>query len=414
MHVLYILGQSSGGLPHYTAELANAVATEHDVTVMKPTTTSADDLFAEHVELLEPFEPLSVSMPALYRREVSPIDFARGFLSYDRVKDALDVDPDLVHETSGLFPQVQLFTHLHGIDSLPFVVTRHEVPLRRFQVRRPSLCVEELLRLAIPTPDMDATIVHTKNQRDALLRHGMDSDDVTVIPHGAYQVFGDYDDIAPEPDSNVVLFFGHVVPQKGIDTLIEAIPIVAETVPDVTLLVAGDGRIPSDVRPTVDEHSEHYDINTEYVPNDRVSKCFERASVVALPYREQEGGTKGHSGALATAISFGKPVVSSRAGEFPELVGDRGCGLTVPSGDPERLAAVITDLLTDDARRRGMAANSRALATELSWDRIADRHVSLYEAVLSEGRPATEKSRSDDHPAREPLPTDDGPAIDHS
>jgi glycosyltransferase involved in cell wall biosynthesis len=399
MEVLYILGQSSGGLPHYTAELANAVAERADVTVLKPTETSADDAFGPDVEVREPFAPLGLSLPKLYRRDLDPRAVARGLYSYRRVREIPDLDPDVVHDTSDLFPQVKLFLGRYRVDErTPLVVTRHEVSKRRLSFARLPDLGEELVDLALPDLDVDRTVVHTENQRRALIERGAGPADVSVIPHGAYSLFGDHEDLDDDPEPNTLLFFGHVVPRKGIDTLVRAVPLVAQAVPDVKLLVAGDGRVPDDVASVVEEHPERFELPTEYVPNDEVREFFGRASVVVAPYHEREGGTNGHSGALATAFSFAKPVVTSRAGNFPELVDGSGAGRTVPSGDPERLAETIVSVLRDDAARREMAANSRRLAEELSWDSIAERHLDLYHDITDTPRqptPRTPPGRTD-------------------
>lgn len=384
MHVLYLIGQNSGGLPHYSAELANAVAKTADVTVMKPTETTADDMFDEGVELVDAFESISVSMPKLYRFDVDPAEFLRGIASFDNVKRIPEIDPDIVHDTTGMFPQTKFFTALHDIDdAYPLVVTRHEVPMKRFSLSRPPVMFEEVLHAILPELVTAKTIVHTDSQKEALTRQGVPSDDIDVIPHGAYSVFGTAEDIDDEPEPNTLLFFGNVVPPKGIDTLVEAIPLIKREIPDVKLIVAGDGKLPKASRSIIEAHPENFEIRNYFVPNEEVKDLFGRAEVVVTPYRSQDG-TKGHSGALATAFAFGKPVVASTAGDFPALVEGTGSGTVVPPEDPRRLAEAIADLLRDRATRAEMARNSRRMARELSWDSIAERHLELYRSLLAD------------------------------
>jgi len=386
MHVLYVVGQSTGGLPHYTAELANSVAKHADVTVMKPRHTTADDLFDDRVNVVGAFRSISVSMPKLYSLDVNLLDFVRGVVSYDQLKRIPEFDLDIVHDTTGMFPQVRMFSSYHGItDQYPLVMTRHEVPMNRFSLSRPPVLAEEILNILLPDVNAAKTIVHTEKQRDALIKRGENSDDIKVIPHGAYSVFGSAADIDVDPEPNTLLFFGNIVPPKGLDTLVEAIPLIKQDIPDVKLIIAGDGKIPRKTQSLIDVHEENFEIHNYFVPNDEVGALFARAEVTVMPYREQ-GGTKGHSGSLATAFSFGNPVVASTAGEFPEQVEEQGCGTVVPPEDPERLAEAVTRVLNDDNRRKSMAANSLKMADRLSWDSIAQQHLDLYRGILRQQR----------------------------
>lgn len=384
VHVAYVVGQDSGGLPHYTAELANAVAEYADVTVLKPTETTADELF-DGVELLEVFSPLELSATRLYRGEISPRAVLDGLRSYDALEAIRRLDPDVVHDPTDLFPQVKYYLKRHGIDAeWPVVVTRHEVEHNRFSLARPTHLAEELVLAAIPDVDIARTVVHTENQRRALVDRGEDPEAVSVVPHGAYTVFGDADDATTDPEDGRLLFFGNIVPHKGLETLVAAIPRVAAEYPEVELVIAGEGRIPDRARTIIDEYDEHFEVDNYFVPNEDVSEYFGRAQLVVLPYHERAGGTNGHSGVLATAVTFGTPVVTSRAGDFPDLVEGYDCGIAVPSEDPERLAGAILELLRDDERRSRMSANSRRLADDLSWDSIAERYVDIYETVSRE------------------------------
>lgn len=397
MRVVYLIGQGEGGLPHYTAEIANAVSA-HDavdaVTVLKPEETDADGMFAPDVEVLEPFRSLGITLSKLYRRSVDPVEVLRAVASYHEVKRVRDLAPDVVHDTTGLFPQVSLFVRYHGVDvETPFVVTRHEVPDRRVPLDRPPVLLERGVNALLPDVRTDACVVHTEGQRDALVNRGASPESVHVIPHGVYSVFGGHDDVDADPQDDRLLFFGNVVPQKGVDTLVEAIPLVKQEVPGVTLVIAGDGKLSERSRSIVEANPEHFERHDYFVPNDEVGDHFAEASVVVLPYRDQNG-TKGHSGVLATAFAFGKPVVATSVGEFPTLVENSGAGRVAPPDDPRQLAAAIVDVLTDDDAREEMAANSRRMIDRLSWERIADEHVELYERLHGGERSRTGPVRS--------------------
>lgn len=375
------MGQSTGGLPHYTAELANAVSAHAEVTVLKPTTTSADDLFNDRVNVIDAFAPLGVSMPEIYRFEVNPLRLARGILSYNQLKDIEHIDADVIHDATGLFPHVKLFSKLHGLDvDQPFVVTFHEVPMNRFSLSRPPIFAEELVNAAIPDLEIDRSVVHTAKQKKVLEKRGVQSDQIDVIPHGAYTVFGDHSDFDVPTEPNTLLFFGNIVPPKGFDTIVEAIPRIKREIPDIKLIVAGNGKVSERSKRIISEHRENFEIHNYFIPNDRVGEFFDRSELVVLPYRDQDG-TKGHSGALSAAFSFGKPIVASTAGEFPQQVEQTGCGRTVPPDDPEQLARTIESVLLNERKKEEMRANSRQMADRLSWGNIATQYLDVYRRV---------------------------------
>jgi glycosyltransferase involved in cell wall biosynthesis len=230
---------------------------------------------------------------------------------------------------------------------------------------------------------VNRTIVHTEQNKQTLTDQGADPDTIDVLPHGTYETFADYDhsDVTEEP--NTALYFGHIVPDGGIGTVLDAVPEIVEELPDFTLLIAGNGRIPPDHEWILDEYSEHIELRNEFIPNEEVGRYFRRAGVVAIPHRQQTG----HSGRLTVAYSFGKPVVATDVGDFQRLVGDAGCGRVVPPEDGSRLAEEIVALLRDDETRAEMAANADEMAARFAWDNVAAEHIEVYQRAISEHDP---------------------------
>ena len=114
-----------------------------------------------------------------------------------------------------------------------------------------------------------------------------------------------------------------------------------------------------------------------------------------LPYREID-----QSGVLFTALAFGKPLLLSDVGGFPEVAAT-GAARTFPAGD-SALHAALRELLSDPAALSAMAERARAAAAgPYSWDAIAQRTLELYSFAVSTPR--------DQHP----KPTGDDPAHSH-
>jgi glycosyltransferase involved in cell wall biosynthesis len=173
-----------------------------------------------------------------------------------------------------------------------------------------------------------------------------------------------------------VLAFGLVRPYKGTDLLIEAMRGLG----DAELWVVGRplGVDLDRLRDQARRSSVRARFVSRFVADREIPAIFERADLVALPYRDAE-----QSGVLYTALAFGRPIVVSDAGGFPEVAA-HGAARMVPRGDAGALAAALADLLGDDAERERLAATAATAAAEAySWERVAARHLELYRELLA-------------------------------
>ncbi len=166
----------------------------------------------------------------------------------------------------------------------------------------------------------------------------------------------------------MVLMFGLLRPYKGVDVLLEA---WEQADVDAELWIVGMPRM--DVSAV---HGRNVRTALRFVSAGELAGAFRAASLVVLPYREID-----QSGVLFTALAFGKPMLLTRVGGFPEVAATGAAELVDP-GDPEALAGALTSLLGDPARLERMAAASRAAAEgEYGWDDIARRTLDLYSAL---------------------------------
>jgi glycosyltransferase involved in cell wall biosynthesis len=384
MKILYILPVNWGGIPHYTAELANAVSKYADVVVLKPE-NSNDRFFSERVTIVKAFKPLHFSRQCLAR--AFSLSNVKSFLSYRNVRMVEAVKPDVIHFTE-LYPWSSTFSFLYKIwRKHPVVSTLHATfksPLHLLNSKNflYSLlaCATELTKHLVKS---DAIIVHTTEDRDTLIRRGVDPGKVFVIPHGAYELFGkvregEGKENKENSEENCVLFFGYITESKGVEYLIRAIPLISKEVPDVKVIIAGEGNLAKYNKSINDK--ARFEIYNTFIPNEMVSKLFKRAKVVVLPYTYH----RGQSGVLNIARAFGKPVVVTSVGDLPKMVEDGKDGLVVPPKDPKALAEAIIRLLKDDKLRRQMRRNALRKAEELSWDNIAKMHMKVYKEVMNE------------------------------
>ena len=380
MRIIYILPISWGGIPHYAAELANAVSKYADVVVLKPK-DSNDELFSEYVKVINVFKPVHFSR----KQKISAFSPKNiiSFFSFRNIKLIDDINPDIIHFPE-LYPQSSIFAFLYGLcKRYPVVATLHETflsPIDLLFVGEGFIYgmiafVSELLKHLVKP---DAVIVHTKKDVEILTRKGLDPSKIAVIPHGAYAFFKKYaEEHVEEP--NTILFFGYIKEEKGIKYLIKAVPIVAKEIPNFKVIIAGEGDFSKYSKYIMD--SSKYEVYNEFIPNELVARLFQRASILVLPYLEPIQKRR-HSGPLTIAFSFGKPVIVTNVGDLPNIARNGKEGLVIPPKDPEALAEAIIRILKDDKLRKEMRRNALKKAEELSWDNIAKMHMKVYEDTI--------------------------------
>jgi len=229
---------------------------------------------------------------------------------------------------------------------------------------------------------MDAVVAHSEHGAARLREEvGLDAACVHAIPHGAFDYLTRLPVEKPLPaelegaEGPVVLFFGLLRPYKGLDTLLQAF----RRVKGAELWIVGNPRMDvAPLRALASDSPGRVRFLTRFVDDAEIPPVFRRADIVVLPYRDAE-----HSGVLYTALAFGKALVLSAVGGFPEMAAT-GAARTVTPGDPGALADQIADLVADEGSRDELAAAaSRAAAGPYSWAAAATQTTALYEKLLA-------------------------------
>jgi glycosyltransferase involved in cell wall biosynthesis len=150
-------------------------------------------------------------------------------------------------------------------------------------------------------------------------------------------------------DRPILLFFGFVRPYKGLEYLIQALPLVLEKI-DAHLLVVGEfWSSPEFYQRYAREFGVEQAITfvNRYVPNEELVPYFDLADVVVLPYVSAT-----QSAVVQLAFGFGKPVITTRVGGLHEVVQDGVNGLVVPPQDELALANAIVRYFAEDLQDR--------------------------------------------------------------
>ena len=202
---------------------------------------------------------------------------------------------------------------------------------------------------------------------------------LALVPHGLPQLSevseprhhgGDDRDLE-------VLFVGRLEPRKGVDTLLEAIPIVLDAVSGVRFTLVGDDEISSPRGSTFRLEFQESPIGRRFadrvtftgiIDDDELTRCYSSCDIFVAPSRFESFGL-----ILLEAMRHGKPVVAGDAGGMREVIGDEGAGILVPPGDPAALARALISLLRDPQLRDAVGtAGRRRFEERFTQDRMTD------------------------------------------
>ena len=232
------------------------------------------------------------------------------------------------------------------------MLTAHDVLPRRARAAR---VWPEVLEAA------ERVVVHSNRAVEQLVELGLGRERIARIPHPVFE-----GQPIPPAEGRTLLFFGLIRDYKGLDVLLRALP----EIPDARLVVAGD---PLD--PVPQSSDANVDWRLRFIEEAEIPSLMAEASVVVLPYRRLDS-----SGVLATAIGYRRPVVVTDVGSLGEIVREFGAGEVVPVDDSRALAEACTRLLEPKALAAAAKGAERA-AKELTWEKAAAAHDSLYRAV---------------------------------
>ncbi|QDU84398.1 D-inositol 3-phosphate glycosyltransferase [Planctomycetes bacterium Pla163] len=187
-------------------------------------------------------------------------------------------------------------------------------------------------------------------------------------------------------ESNLVMFVGRLVREKGVEFLVRAWPLVAKQRPDARLLIVGGGPELEPLRALASELGlDAAAVLPGRVPHAEVAALMARATCQVLPSIWCENSP------LTTYESYlaGLPMIASRIAGLPEMVREGETGLLATPRNANDLAARIVELLGDTALQQRLQEGCRASVERFSRDRHMTRIIELFEALVEEG-PSTE------------------------
>jgi glycosyltransferase involved in cell wall biosynthesis len=212
------------------------------------------------------------------------------------------------------------------------------------------------------------------------IAYGADADALSAPP-GAAAVLRDR--LGFGADDIVIAGIGRLLRVKGFDYLVAAHARALEELPQLRLVLVGDGA----ERGRLVEQAGELGVSASVrfagtAARDEIPAYLAAADLVAVPSVRHEGYVDGLPNVALEAMGAGRPLVATDVGGLPELVRPGANGVLVPEKDPQALTDAILELARDpDLRERLGAEGRREIREERSWEAAGRRYVELYEAV---------------------------------
>jgi glycosyltransferase involved in cell wall biosynthesis len=329
---------------------------------------------------------------ARHRDRLRPADALEAAWRIGHMLGPLAVEPvraDIVHSSmNGLSVLVGLTAKWrHGT---PLVVSEHGIYLRErymsFLEEDASHAVKVLVLaffrlLAEATYQVsDALAPHSQYNRRWQLKGGADSSRMWTMYNGVDPE--DFPVAEDEPDVPTVVFMGRVDPLKDLHSLIRAFALVRERIPEARLRIfggtpAGNGPYRDSCADLIDELGLTDAATLEGRVETSV-EAYHAGSVVALT-----SISEGFPYTVVEAMACGRTVVCTDVGGVAEAVGE--AGIVVPPRDVAAIADACVELLSDDARRRRLAAAARQrILDNFTLQQWLDAYRELYARLTGE------------------------------
>jgi glycosyltransferase involved in cell wall biosynthesis len=364
------------GIATFTTDLCDAIHAEYGAT----------ELLALPVNDIEE----GYSYPARIRFELSQDDL----VSYRQAADFLNfsnIDLVCLQHEYGIFGGsagayiLELLRRL----KIPIVTTLHTVlrdpnPDQRAVMEEIANLSDRLIVMSRQSAEILEEVFHVPNSKIDLIPHG--------IPDLPFTDPNFYKDAFGTEGKDVLLTFGLLSPNKGIENVIQALPGILSRHSNVVYMISGV------THPHVLRHEgEKYrlylqklarDLGVEtnvifrnrFVSPQELVELIGAADIYITPYKH-----KGQvvSGTLAYALSAGKAIISTPYLHAIELL-DEERGVLVPFDDPHVIAEKTIELLDNGTARHAMRKRAYLYARDMVWDRVAQQYMGSFERVYNE------------------------------
>jgi glycosyltransferase involved in cell wall biosynthesis len=330
------------------------------------------------------FKKNNITIHTIKKRKLFYIPFLTPMLLQNIKRKIIEINPDVVHgiSTSYIYSPVVSFLRnkyptvltAYGIATIERKYYRAEYKrIRRFIADFVSIINERYVLSRIKNIVVDSSSI--KN-----LVSKWTKSKIYVVPAGI-----EYDKIEKIQSHNLLdkspdIFFVNALRKiKGVDILINTIPVIIKSIPSLSVYIAGTGPQENALKSLVKKlNLEDHVKFLGFVSEEEKYQYYKVCKLVVVPSRWDC-----QPAALFDAAASGKPVIASDMSN-PGIVEDEKIGFIFKSENVKDLASKIIILLKNEKLREEMGKAAEAKVKQYGWSRVAERYVEIYKEVISD------------------------------
>lgn len=304
-----------------------------------------------------------VKIHRIFNFRLMKLKYDVGRISPKMLLSAVKNEADIVHAHAyGFFP-----TYVTVFSNKPTLITTHSDPTAKI------FPFGDLSR-SIPLRLCDHVVATTEMEKPHLIKRGVSPKKISLIPNGITLPPLNVPKI--DYPNKIILCLARLdIAHKGQDILLQAMPKVISKVPDVKLWIAGDGKDEKMLKDLTKKLKISRSVEFKGpITNPTKSLLFKNCRLLCIPPRTESFGV-----VYLEAMAYGLPIVTTRVGGIPEVVGDTA--LLVPLNDSLALADALIHILSDDKLAEVLRERSLEHVKQFDWEHIVKKYEDLFERM---------------------------------
>jgi len=282
---------------------------------------------------------------------------------------------------SGMDATLLLFNYFLKHDRKVFTI--HDVKLHSGEKGRKYINIPEKFNRWLINSKYRVIIQNNPDYEETITKYPHKKYKIDLIPFKVLSIYRYFLNVNSPSEKSDILFFGRISPYKGLKYLIEAVDIIKKVHPNIRVMIAGGGDIENDI--PQEKMSDNLIIKNSYISSEDLAGLISNTRMVVCPYIDAT-----QSAVVMTSFAFGKPVIASAVGGFPDVIEDGVTGKLIPPRDVKKLSDSIISLLSDENKINKMSENinERCKNGYLSWASMKEDAMKVYNKTLNVNKQA--------------------------